>query len=189
MCPYLKGVTRDYRKIAGLLKGIVFLVLVNISLREIVSYHGKSSYEDLIEVSMFCADLSDFCSSQIIFKILKEEESQNAEVFESVMRMNEDVIDSWNELNHLFSIVKNYNAYRVTFQSLSFNTPRVPLMFLWLQDMEMLNQLPTFDETKTMVNIEKMMNFKELIEAMRLAKHISYNIKPNTQFQRFLDIF
>ena len=93
----------------------------------------------------------------------------------------------WNELNQLFSVVKNYGEYRTKYQKLSSKTPRIPLMSLWMNDFNMLDQIPTFEETGKMINIEKMKNLRELIEAVRLTKSLQYVIKEIDCIQSFLE--
>ena len=155
-------------------------------IRKIFQYHKKEYMIKFIEIAIYCSLLNDFTMSHILYAILKEEQTNECEIFTETMKSNQNIETKWIELEHLFSIVKNYNNYRSTYQALSQSTPRIPYMSLWFEDMEMVRHLPTVDEIHGLLNLEKLRNFRELIETMALVKSLPYQITENESFQFFI---
>ena len=150
-----------------------------------IFYHKKEYLTNFIEISMYCAHLNDFTTSYILYSVLQEEEKNDLQSFNQIIETKETIQTHWNELKTLFCVVKNNIAYRNTFQTISPSTPRIPLMTIWFQDMEMMNQVRTIDDVHHLLNFEKLKHYRELIESIILIKAHPYDIQEIESMQFF----
>ena len=153
--------------------------------RKLINYHQKDHLSLFIEIVFCCSELNDFTSAYLLYSIIKEYEQENRGIFRKILQSIENGEKKWNGITDLFCIIKNYNNYRMTYQSIGSTTPRIPLMFVLFQDLKMISKLPTIDEIHGLLNVEKLKHFREIIETIVLVKLTSYHIVENQAFQFF----
>ncbi|ELP88441.1 hypothetical protein EIN_229740 [Entamoeba invadens IP1] len=139
----------------------------------------SKAFEIFINIASSAMELNDFTVSYLVYKFIKDK----LQLLE--LKLDKVIKKDFDELDFTFSCVKNYYNYRTKFQTICTTTaPRMPLLFVWENDMDALSNASHVDQVGQ-IDLNQLKSQIDLVGIIDAAKTIPYSIDQNVSFQFF----
>ncbi|EKE37618.1 hypothetical protein ENUP19_0219G0022 [Entamoeba nuttalli] len=130
----------------------------------------KKSIKKSIKIAKECFEESDFNMSYLVFSCLSSSFSQCSELWNKIEKKH---IQTFEKLQEVYSISRNFNNYRISFENRAF--PKVPILSLWMHDIVNINEQETFtDPQKRYLNLSKMRSLSSVLKLLHYSQTIKY---------------
>ncbi|EKE42360.1 hypothetical protein ENUP19_0163G0013 [Entamoeba nuttalli] len=139
------------------------------------------AFKYFIKVAQCCIDLYDLNMGHLIFSVIVKQSISCKEQFDGLKKGKKLM---YSKIYDLFSIQRNLCRYRNAMKKIPFESPRVPIISIFLKDVISFKEMESFLNGN--INYIKFRALTETIEAMAISQHIPYIIPPLNIIQNFL---